>query len=244
MHFPLSNDVRNGACASSGDVNLHVSQTDEVFSGVLAKEYQTICSAGRTRRIARNEILHVSGDPVRHIIMLTTGLVKVSQLGMSGSESIIRVISPGDLLGLVELFSTKRHSTTAQAVRPARALVWHADTFMALSERQPALLQNLVRIAGGHLEELSARFCEVANERVSSRVARQVVRLTEKVGRSSGELVEITLSREDVARMTGTTLFTVSRLFSAWAALGLVKTRREGLTIVDMNSLRTMFDEG
>jgi hypothetical protein len=39
-------------------------------------------------------------------------------------------------------------------------------------------------------------------------------------------------------------LFTVSRLFSAWAAQGLVKTRREGLTIVDVNSLRKIFDEG
>jgi CRP-like cAMP-binding protein len=224
--------------------NLYLSQADQVFSGVLANEYQTFCSAGKPRTIARHEILHVAGDPVRHIIMLTTGLVKVSYIGMSGSESILRVISLGDVLGLVELFSTKRHSTTAQAIRPARALVWHAATFMALIERQPALLRNLIRMVGADLEELGARFCEVANETVSSRVARQVVRLTQQVRGSSEGPVEIRVSGQDVARMTGTTLFTVSRLFSAWAGQGLVKTRREGITILDVNSLRKMFDEG
>jgi CRP-like cAMP-binding protein len=52
--------------------------------------------------------------------------------------------------------------------------------------------------------------------------------------------VEVGLSREDLAQMTGTTLFTVSRLLSAWEALGMVMLRREAVTICDFQQLRAV----
>jgi len=53
-------------------------------------------------------------------------------------------------------------------------------------------------------------------------------------------VVEIGLSREELAQMTGTTLFTVSRLLSAWEARGMVRPRRESVTICDLQSLRAV----
>ena len=46
------------------------------------------------------------------------------------------------------------------------------------------------------------------------------------MGRPVNGAIEVGLSREEVAQMTGTTLFTVSRLFSAWEARGIVAPRR------------------
>ena len=88
--------------------------------------------------------------------------------------------------------------------------------------------------------ELEERFREVATERVAPRVARQAVRLLEKIGRCVNGKIEITLSREELAQMTGTTLFTVSRLLSAWEAQGMVNPRREVVTICDLSSLRAV----
>ena len=47
----------------------------------------------------------------------------------------------------------------------------------------------------------------------------------------------MSLSHEELAQMTGTTLFTVSRLFSAWETRGLVKPRRKAVTICDVQAL-------
>ena len=71
-------------------------------------------------------------------------------------------------------------------------------------------------------------------------MARQLVRLLERIGRPVNGTVEIGISREELAQMTGTTLFTVSRLFSAWEARGLVRPRREAVTICDIQSLRAI----
>ena len=214
-----------------------------LFSGILPGDYSGISATARVREFARGEMLYIEGDTVQQVLLLTSGSVKINQLGLSGTEVILRLATPGDVLGAVDLCSTGRHCTTAQAFRLCGALVWDAPAFKGMVERFPVLHQNMVRILGGHLLELEARFREVATERVAPRVARQVVRLLEKIGRPVDGAVEIGLSREELAQMTGTTLFTVSRLFSAWEARGMVRPRREAVTICDVQSLRAICEE-
>jgi CRP-like cAMP-binding protein len=49
--------------------------------------------------------------------------------------------------------------------------------------------------------------------------------------------IEIRLSREELAQLTGTTLFTVSRLLSEWNERGIVSTRREGVSVHNFQAL-------
>ena len=211
-----------------------------LFSGILPGDYTRIAAVARVKEFERDEVLYIEGDSIRQVLLLTSGLVKLNKLGLSGTEVILRLGVPGDVLGALSLFSAGSHCTTAQAFRPCRTLVWDAPTFKSLVERFPVLHQNMGRILGGHLLELEERFREVATERVGPRVARQVLRLMEQIGQPIEGAVEIGLSREELAQMTGTTLFTVSRLLSAWEARGMVKPRREAVTICDVQSLRAI----
>ena len=52
--------------------------------------------------------------------------------------------------------------------------------------------------------------------------------------------MDVSLSRQELAEMTGTTLFTVSRLLSGWEARGIVAPRREAVAILDVESLRVI----
>jgi len=208
-----------------------------LFSGILPGDYAKIAAAARVREFARGEVLYLEGDSVQQVMLLTSGFVKINKLGLSGTEVIIRLGIPGDVLGALGLFSTGSQCTAAQAFRQCRALVWDAPAFKALVECFPVLHQNMVGILGGYLLELEERFREVATERVGLRVARQVVRLMKQIGQPVDGAIEIGLSREELAQMTGTTLFTVSRLLSAWEARGMVKPRREAVTIYDVQSL-------
>ena len=208
-----------------------------LFSGILPCDQSKLLAAARLKEFARGEMLHSEGDPVDQIILLTRGLVKITQLGMRGAEVILRLSVPGDVVGAVSLFSTGKHCTTAQAFRACHSLVWDAALFKSAVERLPALHRNLVCIVVANLEELEERFREVATERVAPRVACQLVRLAERIGRSVNGAIEIGVSREELAQMTGTTLFTVSRLLSAWEERGLVRPLREAVAVCDMQSL-------
>jgi CRP-like cAMP-binding protein len=191
----------------------------------------------------RGEMLHFEGDAVRRVILVVSGYVKSTKLGPGGEEVIVRLAGPGDVLGAVDLFSSGTHCTAAQVFRVCQALVWETKVFQDLLERFPTLHQNTAAILSEHLRELEERFREVASERVGPRVALQLLRLLKTMGRPVGAGVEIGLSREDLAQMTGTTLFTVSRLLSAWELRGVVRPRREAVAVCDIQTLRAISQE-
>ena|ERR1700730_18505964 len=227
----------------NGDNHGWTLERSPLFSGILPEDCMRILGAARVKEFTRGDRLCIEGDSVQQILVLTSGFAKVTQLGLSGAEVILKFSVPGDVIGALEVFSNGRHCTTAQAFRLCRALVWDAPAFKAVVEHFPVLHENMVRILVPYLLELEERFREVATERVNSRVARQVVRLMETIGRPINGEVELVLSREELAQMTGTTLFTVSRLLSAWEARGLVRPRREAMTICDLPSLRAICDQ-
>lgn len=214
-----------------------------MFCGISPEDYARIYAAARSKTFSRGDMLYREGDPVQQVLLLTSGVVKVTQLGTKGTEVILRLAVPGDIIGALGLLSTGKHGTTAQAAKAGRALIWDAPTFRSLMERFPVMRHNLVRVLSQDLLELEERFREVATERVGPRLARQLVRLRHAIGREVDGAVEISLSREDLAGMTGTTLFTVSRLLSAWALRGMVKPGREAVTICDVKSLAALSEE-
>ncbi len=223
--------------------DLTIAEQPPLFSGISPSDYAAISAAAYVKVFARGEMLYLKGDSVQQVVLLTSGIVKVTQTGLSGTEVILRLGVRGDVMGAAGLLSRGRHDTTVQAFRLCRALSWDARVFKALVDRFPILHQNMARILSEDLLELEERFREVATEKVGSRVARQLVRLRERIGRPNNGVVEVGLSREELAQMTGTTLFTVSRLLSAWEATGIVRPSREAVTICDIEALRAISEQ-
>jgi len=214
-----------------------------LFTGISPDDFRRISAAARLKRFRRREMLYLEGDKVEQVLLLLSGSVKITQLGLKGLEVIFRLGGPGDVLDTVSLFSTGRHCTTAQVIQGCGALVWDAGMFKNLAESMQVLHRNMIRLTYGHLRELQERFRELATERVAPRVARQLIRLQEQAWSLENGDVEIGLSREGIAQMTGTTLCTVSRLLSAWEQHGLVSSSRESVMVSDIRSLRQLCDE-
>ena len=84
---------------------------------------------------------------------------------------------------------------------------------------------------------LFARLREVAAARVEQRIARALLRLIRQSGRRTeqGIQIEFPITRQDIAEMTSTTLYTVSRTLSAWEQAGLLTGGRRP----SLSSIRT-----
>ena len=240
----LANAKNGNGRSLTPDAPLFSGGIPMLFSGIPPSEYATIFVGARRREFTRDEVLYSEGESVRQVMLVTSGLAKINKLGMSGTEVILRFGVPGEFLGADALLATNGHHTSAQAFRSCRVLAWDAPTFKAMAQRFPVLHQNMVRILSEYMLELEERFREVATEKVGPRVARQLLRLAVRIGRPIDGSIEIGLPREELAQMTGTTLFTVSRLLSAWEVCGLVKPRREAVTICSIRALRAIAEAG
>jgi CRP/FNR family transcriptional regulator, nitrogen oxide reductase regulator len=207
------------------------------FSDISPADCRTIVSTAREKRFSRRETIFFEGDPVREVVLLLSGCVKITQLGFAGAEVILRLSGVGDIVsGFRQPGANCGHCSTAQAIRPSTALVWQAATFDKLLDRFPAFQRNTVRALEERLQELEQRFREVSTDKVGARLSSELIRLSNHLGRASGN-AEIGLSRSELAQLTGTTQFTVSRLLTRWQTLGIVSTRREAVQVHDFAAL-------
>jgi CRP-like cAMP-binding protein len=208
-----------------------------LFSDISPADCRTFVSTAREKRFSRRETIFFEGDPALQVVLLLSGCVKITQLGFTGAEVILRLSGVGELLGdFRQSGANCSHCSTAQAIRPSAALVWEKATFDKLLDRFPAFELNTFRALEERLQELEQRFREVSTDKVGSRLSRELIRLSNRLGRASGN-AEIGLSRSELAQLTGTTVFTVSRLLARWQTRGIISSRREAVQVHDFAAL-------
>lgn len=213
-----------------------------LFKNVTSEDCREIVSLARECEFSRRQTVFLEGAPVRNAIVLTSGSAKVTQLGQNGTEVIVRLVRPGDPVGMTGFCGKGNHCSTAQTLSNSTALVWESSAFEALVFRFPVLLRNIAHMVSQRLEELEERYREVSTENVAKRLSQELLRLFNQVGRRTNGTIEVNLSRKDLAQLTGTTLFTVSRLLSEWNEQGVVRTRRETVSVRDLEVFRKFAD--
>jgi CRP-like cAMP-binding protein len=207
------------------------------FLNLSTAECKDIVAATHEKEFVRRQTIFIEGAPCRQVLLILSGCVKTTQLGPSGCEVILRLSGPGELVGALELYLGSNNLVTARTTQPTTALVWDTTTFEAVSDRYPVLRRNTARLLGLRLQELEERFREISTQKVAPRLSHQLLRLSNQLRQHSKGALEISLSREELAQLTGTTLFTVSRLLSQWERLGIVSTRREVVIVRNLQAL-------
>jgi len=207
------------------------------FSGISPAECREIISSGHEKIFSRQQRIFMQDDPVRQVILLTSGSVKTTQLGPDGTEVILRLSGPGDLIGETGLGSVRVHRSTACTLGPSKAFVCDTTVFASLLRRFAILRHNVARMLDDQLRELEERFREISTESVSMRLSHELVRLANRVGERMNGTVKINLSLEELGQLTGTTLFTVSRLLCRWKVEGIVSTGRRAVMVHNPQAL-------
>ena len=116
---------------------------------------------------------------------------------------------------------------------------WTRETMLELMKNNAQLAINGMNMVGHRFTQMQHRFQELATQRVEQRLARALLRLVRQFGRRTeeGVLIDISLSREDLAQMTGTNLYNVSRILSKWESDGLIATGRKRVTLRNAHAL-------
>jgi CRP-like cAMP-binding protein len=202
-------------------------------------ERDGVIDAGRVRRVKQDAFFFYQGEEATTFYIVVEGRVRLTQLTPEGHQVIVRYLGPGDGMAIIVALSNIPYPVSAEAVEDCVVVAWDEVTITQLMLRYPRLALNGMRLIARRFAELQDRYRELATERVERRVARTLLRLVRQVGKrvESGVLIDMPLSRQDLAEMTGTTLYTVSRILSNWEQRGLVVTGREQVILCKSHEL-------
>jgi len=204
-----------------------------LFQGLRLPALTTVLQASRQRVVPQDTFFFHQGDQATALYMLIRGRVRLTQVTPEGQQVILRIVSAGEMYGGIAALGDTTYPAAAQALEASAALAWDRDSMLRLMEAHARIALNALRLLAGRYQEMQDRYRELATERVERRVARALLRLLRQTGRKveEGVLIDFPLSREDLAELTGTTLYTVSRILSGWERQGLVKTGRQRILI-------------
>ena len=203
------------------------------FLGLSPLELDVVAQAAHQRQVEHQAFFYHQGDPATNFYILIEGQVRLTEVTTEGQQLLVRFVSPGEAIGIIAALENTVYPLAAQAVEDCRALTWDSTTLERLMERFPRLAINGIRLVSQRWHELEERYRELATERVERRVAQTLLRLVRQVGQKveEGVLIDLPLTRQDLAEMTGATLYTVSRILSRWEQENLVETGRERVLI-------------
>ena len=208
-----------------------------LFTGLPQHACEKLASQARPKALARNELLFMQGGPARKVALIRSGSVKITQLAPNGNEVILWVYGVRNIAGVISEPTSCCYSYSARALEASTALVWEYGVIQDLMSEYPQVRKNASNILAARLNELEERFREVATEKIAKRMSSALIRLQAEIGKKAHGGTHVSLLREELAQLTGTTLFTVSRILSQWGRLGFVMPRREGVLVRDTHRL-------
>ncbi len=209
-----------------------------VFQSATDEDLNLILQNSLLRSIEEGEYFFMQGDPATHLYVLTQGQAKLLQTNPSGQQVNLRTLYPWQLFGALGAVREKaNYPASAQALENCSALAIHSSFLHEMIQTRPYLSFSMMELMTGYIQEMQNRYRELATERVEQRIARTLLRLTANSGQRIGEGIQLDLSRQDLAEMSGTTLFTVSRVLAEWERQGMITTGREQVHITQPHQL-------
>lgn len=182
---------------------------------------------------ARDAYIFFEGDSPDFLYVIWMGRVKLVRHSIDGRDVVLDVLGPGRLFGEVAVFEGAPYSQTAQAMEEVAVIAMARNDYLDLLQRFPILALAVINDLGRRLRVVNDLVQSLAVDRVERRIARALLRLALYNGTPTrdGAMIQMRLTRQDLADMTGTTVETAIRVMSRFRKQGWITTQRGRVVI-------------
>jgi CRP/FNR family transcriptional regulator, cyclic AMP receptor protein len=218
----------------------HISERPRSFLEALdPPEREALLLNNRRRRFKRSQALVTAGMVSSSVLLIAEGRVKLSYFTEEGSEVVLAIRGPGDLVGDLTALDGRPHSATATAMETVDAFTIASPDFQDFLMNHPRAALLLLRMISSRLRDADEKRVEFAALDSVGRVARRLVEMADRFGQTQGEgvLITLPLSQEELAGWTGSSREAVSKALQTLRAKGLIETKRRAVTILDLAGL-------
>lgn len=207
-----------------------------LLSSLSIDARQAFVQEAQIRVVEADGFVFAQGDACTHFYLLISGLVKVVRHTANGNQLLVRFVLPGDVMGISPLLNRDVYPASACSVNQSVSLAWPVAQWQSLTQRYPFLLERSQATVIKRLADADDRLIELHSLPVEKRLAHSLIRLVEQAGcnQEDGMSLSIPLTRQDLAELAGTTLYTASRTLSAWDGQGLIHAGRMQVQIPDL----------
>lgn len=211
----------------------------DLFKNLSEEELKELEPYLLSTKYKKKEDIFSEGDPPEWFYIVSKGKVKITKLSHEGKEIILEIVSPTDIFGGVAVIRGFPYPANAVAMEDSEVLKISRKNLMRLVDRFPNLMYCIALQLGDRMKSSYDSLKNIALERVEARIAALLLKLSNKIGveTDEGTMIDMRLTKQDVADMVGTTVETSIRTFSKFKKQGLVSDSDGKIIIKDMDGL-------
>lgn len=212
-------------------------KTGSLFKNLSREEADMINFEKEFRVFHRGDLLYKEGSRISGFYCIHSGIIKVFKTGFDGKEQIIRFAKPGDIIAYRSVLSNELACTSARVIEDCQVCFIPSEILISLVKSNSAYAFELLKLACHELGEANSFITDIAQKTVRERLAEILLLLVHDFGLDDQNVLQISLTREELANIVGTATESVIRLLSEFKTDKLVELNGRKIRILNKKGL-------
>jgi len=186
----------------------------------------------------RGNVIFQEDHRTNGLYCVHSGIIKLYKTGIDGKEQIIRFAKMGDIIGYRSLLSNELACTTARVIEDATICYIQGNILLTLIKENSAFSMQLMQLTCKELGEANNYITDIAQKTVRERLAEILLLLKDTFGLDQNQILQISLTREELANIVGTATESVIRLLSEFKQDELIELQGRKIKILNLKELQ------
>jgi CRP/FNR family transcriptional regulator, nitrogen fixation regulation protein len=177
---------------------------------------------GIVRSYPRKSEIVREDDPADHVYEVISGTVCACKMLREGRRQIAGFYFAGDVFGLE---SAKRHRVTAEAITNARVRIVKKRALSSLASSNLQVADRLLALTARELARKQDHLLLLLSTTAEERIICFLIEIVQRAFPREDDLIDLPMSRRDIADYLGLTIETVSRTLWDLERRGAIKIK-------------------
>lgn len=221
------------------DVQMEKLEMVPFFQGLEKDVLQQVNKKFSNSHFEAGQPIYYEGDKATLLRVVVYGAVKLIRQAEDGKEILVDMLKPGEYFGSLNELGDDTYNETAVAQSDTCIMVIGNREFRSLLKTHHSIAVAVLDITTEKLNSARDQIHHLSTLSVEKRIAHILMKLCEKFSEKSkvGMLLQLPLSRKDLADMAGTSTETASRIMSRFQQDGIIMSGRQWVAIQDLDAL-------
>lgn len=208
-------------------------KNNTLFSDLTDEQLEIFKEAVKTSLHKKRDVIFVEGDPCPGFYVVKSGRVKLLKTSRDGKEQIIKILQPGELLGMETFYDGKRYGNTAMAMDDCEICFIEKRTFFDIIGRHPTIAKKIIIALSKELDNAYSKIGTMGLLNAKEKMAHLLYTLAKDYGSNENGRIKLnlSLSRLEIAELLGITQETAIRLLKSFKDEGIIEIKRKEIII-------------
>jgi len=212
-------------------------EQDTIFKYLTPEEYVQLEEEKLCHIYKRGTVLFNEGSRTNGFYCIHKGIIKIYKTGIDGREQIIAFAQKGDIVGYRSILSGELACSSAKVIEEAVVCFIPGETLISLVKNNGNFSLALMQTTCRELGEANSFITDIAQKTVRERLAEILLQLRDTFKYDNDGVLQISLTREELANIVGTATESVIRLLSEFKHDKLIDLNGRKIKLLDIKRL-------